>query len=53
MAVGDFGWGVHLDTVGNKDPGVVGPELFHLKEGVWVIQKSMRRKLRIRNANHA
>jgi len=42
-----------LDTVGNKDLGVFEPELLHLKEGVWIIQKSMRRKLRIRNANNA
>lgn len=42
-----------MDTVGNKDLGVFEPELLHLKEGVWIIQKSMRRKLRIRNANNA
>lgn len=53
FAVCDFGWSVHLDTVGDKDPDTVRPELLHLKEGVWVIQKSWRRKLRIRDANHA
>ncbi|KAF2264351.1 hypothetical protein CC78DRAFT_568300 [Lojkania enalia] len=53
FAVSDFGWSIYLDTVGEKDPEEVRPELLHLEEGVWIMNNTFRRKLRIRDANHA
>ena len=43
----DFGWSVFLDTVGDKDPGVIRPELVHVKRGTPTNSKTKERKLRI------
>ena len=45
----DFGWSVFLDTVGDKDPGVVRPELVHVKRGTPTNSKTKERRLRIRD----
>lgn len=43
----DFGWSIFLDTVGDKDPGIVRPELVHIKRGTPTNSKTKERKLRI------
>lgn len=45
----DFGWSVFLDTVGDKDPGVVRPELVHVKRGTPTNSKTKERRLGVRD----
>jgi hypothetical protein len=45
----DFGWSVYLDTVGDKDPGQVRPELVHVCKGTPTKKVTNERKMRIRD----
>ncbi|KIW89581.1 uncharacterized protein Z519_09737 [Cladophialophora bantiana CBS 173.52] len=47
----DFGWCVHLDTYGDRDPAVVRPELVHIRKGTPTNSRTGERKLRIRDGS--
>ncbi|EXJ73847.1 uncharacterized protein A1O5_03609 [Cladophialophora psammophila CBS 110553] len=47
----DFGWSVHLDTYGDRDPAVVRPELVHIRKGTPTNSRTGERKLRIRDGS--
>ncbi|KAI4122401.1 MAG: hypothetical protein LQ347_006510, partial [Umbilicaria vellea] len=46
----EFGWSVFLVTVGDKDPGIVRPELVHIKRGTPTNTKTKERKLRMKDS---
>lgn len=41
----DFGWSVFLDTLGDRDPGIVRPELVHIKRRTPTNTTTKERKL--------
>ena len=42
----DYGWSIYFDTVGDKDPADVRPELIHIKRGVPThVQTGERRRI--------
>ncbi|KAI9723888.1 MAG: hypothetical protein M1828_004007 [Chrysothrix sp. TS-e1954] len=45
----DWGWSVYLDTVGDKDPTDVRPDLVHVRHGVPTSKRSGARKQFIRD----
>ena len=47
--VSDFGWSVFLNTLGDKDPAMVRPELVRVQRGTPVNEKTEERKCRIRD----
>jgi len=47
--VSDFGWSVHLSTVGAQDPASVRPEFIHVRKGTPTNAKTKERKLRMRD----